>query len=239
MKIGSDTIGSLFLGTEEFGKAYLGTELVYGKELPYDAAIEYIGTTGTQYIDTGIIQSTRNFELTLVAQWTGNASSDFEAFFGYANISGGSVPRFQLFKNNGKWAFGTNSTSASDISVDNNKHTFFVTGNASTNVETMSVDGGTATNGTSSSEGLQGNTIHQYLGGRSNDDGTLGRPSSARFYYLNYKKFADAAHTQLVQEWNLIPVRVGQVGYMYDTISGQLLGDLGSGNFILGNDLTT
>jgi hypothetical protein len=238
MKIGADSI-SLRLGSVEIPKAYLGSELVYSKELPYDAAIEYIGTTGTQYIDTGIIQSTTNFELTLVAQWTGNASSDFEAFFGYSNTPGSSVPRFQLFKYNGKWTFGTNSTSISDISVDNNKHTFFVTGNASTNVETMSVDGGTATNGTSSSEGLQGNTIHQYLGGRSNNDGTLGRPSSARFYYLNYKKFADAGHTILTQEWNLIPVRIGQVGYMYDTVSGQLLGNSGSGNFVLGNDLTT
>lgn len=36
---------------------------------------------------------------------------------------------------------------------------------------------------------------------------------------------------------DLIPVRVGQVGYMYDKVSGQLFGNSGTGNFILGNDV--
>lgn len=33
-----------------------------------------------------------------------------------------------------------------------------------------------------------------------------------------------------------IPVRVGQVGYMYDRVSGQLFGNAGTGQFILGPD---
>lgn len=36
---------------------------------------------------------------------------------------------------------------------------------------------------------------------------------------------------------NLFPVRIGQVGYMYDTVSGQLYGNAGTGNFILGSDI--
>ena len=36
---------------------------------------------------------------------------------------------------------------------------------------------------------------------------------------------------------NFIPVRVGQVGYMYDTVSGQLFGNDGTGDFILGPDI--
>lgn len=36
---------------------------------------------------------------------------------------------------------------------------------------------------------------------------------------------------------DLIPVRVGQVGYMYDKISGQLIGNAGTGSFILGPDV--
>jgi hypothetical protein len=35
---------------------------------------------------------------------------------------------------------------------------------------------------------------------------------------------------------NLIPVRVGNVGYMYDKVSGKLFGNEGTGNFILGPD---
>ena len=35
---------------------------------------------------------------------------------------------------------------------------------------------------------------------------------------------------------DLIPVRVGTTGYMYDKVSGQLFGNEGTGNFILGPD---
>ena len=36
---------------------------------------------------------------------------------------------------------------------------------------------------------------------------------------------------------DFIPVRVGQVGYMYDKVSGQLFGNVNTGYFILGNDI--
>lgn len=35
---------------------------------------------------------------------------------------------------------------------------------------------------------------------------------------------------------DFIPVRVGTTGYMYDRVSGQLFGNDGSGDFVLGND---
>lgn len=36
---------------------------------------------------------------------------------------------------------------------------------------------------------------------------------------------------------DLIPVRVGNIGYMYDKVSGQLFGNAGTGKFILGPDV--
>ena len=36
---------------------------------------------------------------------------------------------------------------------------------------------------------------------------------------------------------DLIPIRKGTIGYMYDKVSGQLFGNSGSGSFILGPDL--
>lgn len=36
---------------------------------------------------------------------------------------------------------------------------------------------------------------------------------------------------------DMIPIREGNIGYMYDKASGQLFGNLGSGKFILGPDL--
>jgi hypothetical protein len=35
---------------------------------------------------------------------------------------------------------------------------------------------------------------------------------------------------------DLVPVRIGNVGYMYDKVSGKLFGNAGTGNFILGPD---
>jgi hypothetical protein len=55
-------------------------------------------------------------------------------------------------------------------------------------------------------------------------------------YYVNEKiyRFKMEVNKTLVRDF--IPVRVGQVGYMYDKISGQLFSNAGTGNFILGAD---
>ena len=47
--------------------------------------------------------------------------------------------------------------------------------------------------------------------------------------------FKIAKDNQTIME--LYPVRIGQVGYMYDTISSQLLGNAGTGDFVLGPDI--
>ena len=36
---------------------------------------------------------------------------------------------------------------------------------------------------------------------------------------------------------NFIPVRVGQVGCLYDKVSGQIFRDVGNGSYVLGNDI--
>lgn len=45
-----------------------------------------------------------------------------------------------------------------------------------------------------------------------------------------------SAHYDGIKVFDFIPVRVGTTGYMYDKVSGQLFGNAGTGNFILGND---
>lgn len=48
----------------------------------------------------------------------------------------------------------------------------------------------------------------------------------------NYKQYRN--NTIVI---DLIPVRIGNVGYMFDKVSGQLFGNAGSGSFILGPDI--
>ena len=40
-----------------------------------------------------------------------------------------------------------------------------------------------------------------------------------------------------VRIYDMIAVRIGSVGYMYDRVSGELFGNVGSGTFILGPDI--
>ena len=56
----------------------------------------------------------------------------------------------------------------------------------------------------------------------------INRSVATRLYYCRFYGTANL---------DLIPVRVGQVGYMYDRVSGQLFGNAGTGNFILGPDI--
>ena len=54
--------------------------------------------------------------------------------------------------------------------------------------------------------------------------------SSCKFHYLKFK-----GRDGLL---DIIPVRVGDVGYLYDRVSGQLFGNAGTGAFIIGPDKT-
>ena len=54
--------------------------------------------------------------------------------------------------------------------------------------------------------------------------------SYGRIYHLRIDKAG-------VTEFDLIPVRIGNEGYMYDRVSGKLFGNAGTGKFILGPDI--
>lgn len=233
MKIGSDNIGSLFLDNEEIGKAYLGTELVYGKELPYDAKVEYLQSTGTQYIDTGI-KLTDNIRYELKAQYTAN-NEGFDTMLGcfatnpnrYGVLLGlqKSTSEGKLYLEVGYAVDGVSVAVKSDASPT---ALHMYKGGLANGTNSFDVDG---TVGTTAFLGAYPANLNLWLFAR-NREGTAGNQASAKLYYC---KIWDGGN--LV--FDAYPVRVGQVGYLYNTVSGQLLGNSGTGNFILGNDLTT
>ena len=59
---------------------------------------------------------------------------------------------------------------------------------------------------------------------------TKGRQTYGRLYFFKAYKATEL-------KLDLIPVRLGDTGYMYDKISGKLFGNSGTGKFILGPDL--
>lgn len=52
---------------------------------------------------------------------------------------------------------------------------------------------------------------------------------------MRIRRFSVKLHGELILDY--IPVRVGQVGYMYDKVSGRLFGNSGTGTFVLGADV--
>ena len=74
------------------------------------------------------------------------------------------------------------------------------------------------------------NNFYFFLFERVNNVGSAVNPSANRLYGAMFEKEGETIR-------NFIPVRKGDVGYMYDLVSGQLFGNSGTGNFILGPDI--
>lgn len=221
MKLGSTDISKVYLGTAEVTKAYLGSVQVHGGATPvppYDAEVQYLQSSGTQYIDTGIYGDI-GLDYEIQAQMTGGT---------YGNALGdrqsSSSNRFTLNFWSGKEAY-FNCGSRNEIVVKqltvSNSHIYKKSG---LDVYIDGTQKGTLTSQTFTTP----NTIIVF-GAR--DAGTLSSMLTGRIYYCKFWRNGDLL-------FDFIPVRKNSVGYMYDRVSGQLFGNSGTGNFILGNDIT-
>lgn len=183
--------------------------------VPYDARIEYLESTGTQWIDTGIIPDD-NTGLCIKA-YSSNTSDTYVV--GLRNSTG-----------NTRWCIGhmSNGYYYAINTASSNKYT--------TNPLEMFFN-------YLNSKKVK---VHGY------GDGAF--PSLSFVPAYNIRMFGSAGVVASYSKWagriyylqitqgesvvmNLIPVRVGTVGYMYDEVSKQLFGNDGTGDFILGNDI--
>ncbi len=175
----------------------------------YDREIEYLESTGTQYIDTGV-----NLKQPIVAEYSlqFTSVSGVQVFFGvYTNAS--SQARAQVFIENTTWR----SISASN---SNNLTTTGTSGTANTTTIYNLVS--------STSESINSNYT-LFIFARNTDNNSY-LPCKMRLYKLKI-----TSGGTLVRDF--IPVRVGNVGYMFDRVSCQLFGNAGTGDFVLGDDM--
>lgn len=176
-----------------------------GKSLPYDAEIEYLESTGRQYIDTGL-DYFADFEVGIkLRQSVSNKVLGNGAFYCLQRNS--SVEPYWLFTSGNSYFTRVPITKYHVMKWKENKiyadDTFI-----------------------------------------ANYTKNLNKPSRMYLYsvtvssvYPNmiyFCKLWEPDSGLLVRDF--IPVRVGQIGYMYDRVSGQLFGNQGTGNFILGPD---
>ena len=235
--IGTNKVDKMYLGGTAIGKAYLGDDLVYDSSgggitpvLPYDAEIEFLQSSGTQYINTSISPST-SFECEIKAEFTQNQAG-FDTLLGsYTSTSEYGVAlaiRATYEANAGYIQFGANGSGTSLI-VSSIQTLGLHTYKTSLKNSTLKVDVDGTVNSRTWGTGQSPSSLPMYMFARNKGGGTIGNYSKAKVYYCKIWNGGNLV-------FDAIPVRVGSTGYMYDRVSGQLFGNLGSGSFTLGND---
>ena len=177
----------------------------------YDAEIEYLECSGTQFIDTGIVgnlNTTLEISFSITAQQRYIAGCNFDSSKAITLYSSSSAN--QRFGNKTvTYSYSLNTdyvvkTSKSGLIVNNTNYTRTTTTAFSTegNLYLMSCNTGSS-------------------------NGAVGK--------LYYAKIWDGE--VLVRDF--VPVRVAQVGYLYDRVTDRVFANAGTGDFVLGNDIST
>lgn len=222
INIGTLELTDAYVGSTPIEKAYIDSTLVWEKSspLPYDAEVMYLESTGTQYIDTGI-SPTANTEVTIKLMFNSFTTSSIlcgartgttnnNRFFPFAHSANGVI----------RCTYGTTQYT-SNISYqfvynvvfnETSTHKCFINGK---NLGTLSG----YTKSTSDNLilfGTSGYGNSHYLG-------------SGKIYSCQIRE-----NGVLVRDF--IPVREGQVGYMYDKVSESKFYNIGTGSFTCGHD---
>ena len=198
--------------------------------------LQYLESTGTQYIDTGInydftgtikiiaqvIPINQNRSIIISNYCDGNAAS-ISCELGGTSNSHARQPRFYMSLTNASttkdtWrsAFTLNTSNEIILQYNKNNGQKIFTTQGSSTTETF----------TGNKYGTPRNFI-LFLDHRSN--------TSAIAYGVRIQKIQIYINNQLVSD--LIPVRLENTGYMCDKISGQLFSNSGTGDFILGPEI--
>lgn len=199
------------------------------RRLPYDAEIEYLESTGTQYIDTG---------------WIPSSASGYSTFCRAAYVGGDSGGAnigclFGVTSNNGHVFYQINKTSsAQQFRLITNNGDVFWTRSPSYYQSPHDYD-------------LQANRLYMDGALVVTGSGQAGQ-SSPLMLFARYDSLQNAVNQ--LGRWRLyacvlsgpggvarsfVPVRVGHTGYLFDRVSGQLVGNAGTGEFVLGPDKKT
>lgn len=218
----------IMIGSQEAECIYIGEELIWkNNKLPSNAVeIEYIESTGTQYIDllfkptTNKVTIQTNIAITNTSQDStiiGTVDSETTLLRFYP--LGFSNSKFYSCNFSGKWnsAYSLNSSNISS-------NVFYDVESTIGNTVSLIVNNNTYTQ--SRTEGYSGEKP-LYLFARN--ESPAGHFAKCKMKYLKI-------YESDVLIIDLIPIRIGQIGYMYDKISKQIFENVGTGNFVLGPD---
>lgn len=200
-----------------------------GSALPYDAEVEWLESTGTQYIDTGIIA---NSDISMESCFAITATPFFFVQGMSLNQNCAIVVIGQYYNESTLSAvFATGNREGASIPFDYEYHTYYVSRHYQKvdNVTSYITSGDTL--GCSPISGVCRQLISIYLFARNIDWSAEWNKG-----YMKCRKKYDKIWYRNILIADYIPVRKNGVGYMYDKVSGQLFGNQGTGQFIIGPD---
>lgn len=219
-----------YVGSTEVSKAYLGDELVWGGEspvLPYDAEIEYLESSGTQEIDTGVYPNANVGVFGTVMRLNNDGGTNDKIFLGctenglYDRGRGFGVAFITGF-------YMLNSFVRPITTPDINSLITFSMNYLNDNIGSFNSE--TITLGTKTGD-YTNKSIRLFNFYQKDNTHSKYSVTKVRFYNVKF-----SVEENLVRDF--IPVRVGATGYMYDRISRQLFGNSGTGSFVLGPDVS-
>ena len=193
--------------------------------LPYDAEVEYLESTGTQWIDTGI-----SMEFPMACDMT------FSIDTNYGTTT--SIPVFGIrVSTNAKYAFWVSKTDGKLALNYGRYDSGFAGGDVRSFANVYNVGAKMYCNDALICDGgspiLENDSRTLYMF-------TLNDFGSASIRGSRFKIARATISNGSGDQVDFIPVRVGSgasaVGYMYDRISGMLFGNSGTGAFIIGPD---
>lgn len=206
---------------DQLAAGFINSRAITIRDLPYDSEVEYLESTGTQWIDTGMVLSSDGFAYDVDVTFASTANC--QVFGGRTQAMNLSRDSIVLFVVGGYWRFDYFGDWKAGTAVA-----------ANTRYSVSYANGRTTVNGVSTStpvsSGRQsGATVYVFAGHRPASTGGVEFPSSMKLYSLKfYQNGVLAADYQ--------PVRKAGIGYLYDRVSGELFGNAGTGVFGYGND---
>ena len=219
----------IYIGNDRC-KLYVGSSrrcVVTESALPYDAEIEYLEATGTQYIDTLFYPRTTNPDIKAEVKFNKSVLAGDHCVLGARNGTGGNagykLPNFynDILEYQGIIPSGRANLTGYNINTD-----YISIAEIKRGEQKIYINGVLQTETTYDSNCDSHGTLYLFAIRQNNK------------WYFNGKIYYCKIWQDNVLVRDFIPVRVGQVGYMYDKVSGQLFGNVGTGSFILGNDKT-
>ena len=199
-----------------------------GKRLPYDAEVEYLESTGAQWIDTELVPLIGDNYYCVFSKVSLQGT-------GYVSVFGGNnswsaeytgIGLYGRTANSEFYPYYFNNGGASILTIELGRNYSFAMLYSNKTVSVM-MDG--SEKFSFQMNWKQEDAASVYLFAR-NLGGTVAYQSGT-FRICSFSVERDGK-----TELDLIPVRKDGVGYMYDRVSGKLFGNIGTGSFVIGPD---